>query len=58
MTGRTHQIRAQLSKAGFPIVGDHAYGATKIYEEEKINLKAVELKFRDPLTDELIDLKI
>jgi 23S rRNA pseudouridine1911/1915/1917 synthase len=58
ITGRTHQIRAQLSHAGFPIVGDHAYGAPKIYSEEKIELKACELGFTDPITNEIVDLKI
>jgi 23S rRNA pseudouridine1911/1915/1917 synthase len=28
-TGRKHQIRVQLSRAGFPIVGDRKYGSTR-----------------------------
>ena len=26
-TGRSHQIRVQFSSRGFPLVGDHKYGA-------------------------------
>jgi 23S rRNA pseudouridine1911/1915/1917 synthase len=29
LTGRKHQIRLQLSHAGFPIVGDRKYGSTR-----------------------------
>jgi 23S rRNA pseudouridine1911/1915/1917 synthase len=28
-TGRKHQIRVQLSRAGFPILGDRKYGSTR-----------------------------
>jgi 23S rRNA pseudouridine1911/1915/1917 synthase len=30
-TGRKHQIRVQLSEAGFPIVGDRKYGSTRAF---------------------------
>jgi 23S rRNA pseudouridine1911/1915/1917 synthase len=31
ITGRKHQIRVQLSHAGFPIVGDRKYGSTRLF---------------------------
>ncbi len=33
ITGRTHQIRAQLSSAGFPLLGDGKYGSEKLRRE-------------------------
>lgn len=52
LTGRTHQIRAQLGCEKHPIVGDHAYGAPKLWADEKIELEACELIFINPLTSE------
>ena len=31
LTGRKHQIRVQLSHAGFPILGDRKYGASRAF---------------------------
>lgn len=48
-TGRFHQIRAQLSNMGFPIVGDVKYGAEKS-RNKGIMLKATEIEFIHPKT--------
>ena len=44
-TGRTHQIRAQMAAAGFPLLGDISYGAEKYYVQEEIGLTAYSLSF-------------
>ena len=55
-TGRFHQIRAQLSHAGFPILGDEKYGSEEskeLSQEKKIRftaLCAASLSFRHPVT--------
>lgn len=45
LTGRTHQIRAQLSELGAPILGDTMYGAKKTSKNGGIALRACELQF-------------
>ncbi len=44
-TGRSHQIRAQLSYIGCPIVGDVKYGAQKALPDQSLKLVATELHF-------------
>lgn len=51
-TGRYHQIRAQLSAIGHPIVGDAKYGS-KINRPE-IALKHVRLEIEHPVTHEQV----
>lgn len=59
-TGRFHQIRAQLSHAGFPILGDEKYGSEESKElsgEKKIRftaLCAASLSFRHPVTGKIM----
>lgn len=45
-TGRFHQIRAQLSEAGHPIIGDWKYGSRISLPDKAIALAAVALDFK------------
>jgi len=51
-TGRFHQIRAQLSAAGHPIVGDVKYKAKERLPDRAIALCATELTFETATTGE------
>jgi 23S rRNA pseudouridine1911/1915/1917 synthase len=50
LTGRSHQIRAQLSAAGFPIRGDVKYGYGQPSATGRIYLHARRLEFIHPVT--------
>lgn len=45
LTGRTHQIRSQLSHLQAPIVGDVLYGAQLAFHENAIALRSCEIEF-------------
>lgn len=49
-TGRTHQIRAQFSSRGFPLVGDRKYG--ELADACEIALWSYRLVFFHPVTGE------
>lgn len=56
-TGRTHQIRAQFSYRGLPLVGDRKYGAPP-EEERGIALWSHRLAFDHPQTGKRVDLSL
>ena len=45
LTGRTHQIRSQMSELNAPICGDSLYGSTLSFKDNAIALRACELQF-------------
>ena len=56
-TGRFHQIRAQLSKSGFPIKGDIKYGFERPNENSRsIHLHARKIEFIHPVKNEKIKI--
>ena len=52
LTGRTHQIRAQFSAIGCPLVGDVKYGGA---ENDTIGLWSCRLQFRQPYSGEVME---
>ena len=52
ITGRSHQIRAQLASMNCPIVGDVKYGAPELAEDGRIYLHARKLSFIHPVKKE------
>jgi len=59
-TGRTHQIRAHLSEAGFPIFGDELYfpeGVTPLLPPPRLMLHAHKLEFVHPMTDAPMEIE-
>ncbi len=55
-TGRKHQIRAQMSAAGMPVVGDREYGSTETVSGG-ICLHSCLISFKHPVRDDVITVK-
>ncbi|PST82396.1 RNA pseudouridine synthase [Pedobacter yulinensis] len=56
LTGRSHQIRVQLSTLGTPIVGDNKYGYPRGSRKGSICLHARRLEFIHPVKKEPVKL--
>lgn len=56
LTGRTHQIRAQLSKIGCSIKGDKKYRSDHGTPDRSICLHARQLNFIHPITKEAVSI--
>lgn len=57
ITGRHHQIRAQLAAIDCPIKGDVKYGFKRKNKDRSIHLHAFTLQFDHPVTQERVLLK-
>ncbi len=57
-TGKFHQIRIQLSLAGFPILGDLKYGAKEPLPDRSIALSANSIAFKLATGDEIKKISI
>lgn len=56
LTGRHHQVRAQLAAMGCPIKGDVKYGSRRGNKDRSIHLHAWKLAFRHPVSGERVEL--
>ena len=54
ITGRKHQIRAQFAYHGYPLWGDQKYN-DNASSGEQISLWAVNIKFKHPVRDEIMN---
>ncbi len=56
ITGRHHQIRAQLSAIGCPVKGDTKYGFKRSNPDHSIHLHAWKLRFLHPVSNEMEEI--
>jgi 23S rRNA pseudouridine1911/1915/1917 synthase len=56
-TGRSHQIRVQLSSLDCPIIGDLKYGYPKAIADKSIALHCAEMSFIHPVKKEVVRIQ-
>ncbi|NBX93792.1 MAG: RluA family pseudouridine synthase [Proteobacteria bacterium] len=54
LTGRRHQIRAQMAHLGHPIVGDVRYGSKAVFSQGAVALVASSIAFEHPISKAVI----
>ncbi|MBE7082644.1 MAG: RluA family pseudouridine synthase [Clostridiales bacterium] len=57
LTGRSHQIRVQMSQIGTPVFGDSKYGGDVLAKGHNMALWAYELSFEHPTTKKTMKFK-
>ncbi|MFN7325918.1 MAG: RluA family pseudouridine synthase [Chitinophagales bacterium] len=57
ITGRPHQIRAQLAAVGCPIIGDLKYGAHQPLEDASIGLHCRSMAFQHPVQTLILEVE-
>lgn len=57
ITGRRHQIRAQLARAGHPLLGDVKYGSTRRLPDHRVALHALRLTVPHPVGGSPLELE-
>jgi 23S rRNA pseudouridine1911/1915/1917 synthase len=57
ITGRHHQIRAQLAAIGCPVKGDVKYGARRNNPDRSIHLHAWKVRFQHPVSHQMETIK-
>ncbi len=58
LTGRKHQVRAQLAAMGHPIKGDLKYGAKRSNRNGGISLQSHRIEFIHPVSKQPIDITL
>ena len=58
LTGRKHQIRAQLANIGCPVRGDLKYGARRSNPDGGISLQSHAIEFVHPVARQTVSLEV